>query len=482
MFEMVFYPALFIGVLVAALIAYIAVIGAVQVNRHRDTGWLHYCFYGIFLTVAVNTLTSGRDFSQKDWLLALVDAEGRSPIAAWVSRVISLFLILASAERIAHAILVRKKASAVTVLLPAFILYWVCAVASPGLLGRYPQFSYEYIYPLLIGWAALLFSEKECELSIVAARNATFLFLLGSVLMVPIKMSLVLETNYSQGFIPGLPRLAGLSPHALQLGLVAQIGLLCLWVCPLKSKWLNRASWALGLLVLFLAQSKTAWISFALCAVVMTMVRSGVSVKKMVFNPMRPTIGVVIVLAGMASTLLVAYVLVFGHLGDKVFSFLDTKEGATLLTLNGRDQIWAVAFQEWHNNPIFGYGPNLFSLAHRTSVGLLNATHSHNQFVDDLARAGLVGAVALVCYTSVLAVYAFRYARVTGGLSLCLFLVLAIRGISEVPFTLYGYASEFAAQLLMLIVLLGAFRHVSSANKKVLCAAPAHYAVKAAST
>jgi O-antigen ligase len=333
-------------------------------------------------------------------------------------------------------------------------------VASPALLGRYPHFSYDYLYPLLIGIAGLLISKKDCELSVVAARNAALYFILLSLVLIPIRPTLVLESNYSQGFIPGLPRLAGLATHALQLGLIVQVALLCLWVVPLKRAWLNRSAWAMGLVVLFLAQSKTAWVSFTLCAVVMHLVRNGPAVHKWVFNPARPAHGIVIVMGFMALTFLAGYTLVFGHVASKVFSFLNTNEGATLLTLNGRERIWDVAFQAWQQNPIFGYGPTFLSFDHRVSLGMLNATHAHNQFFDDLARAGLVGAVALVVYTLVLLVQSVRYAAASDGLSIGLFLVIAIRGISEVPLTMYGYGAEFAAQLLLLLVLLGASKQV----------------------
>jgi O-antigen ligase len=368
----------------------------------------------------------------------------------------TIFLLLVAGERIANVVFLKGLQSSVTCLLPTFVFYWCCAVASPALLGRYPHFSYEYMYPLFIGLAGLLLSSKECDLSVVAARNATLLFVLLGLVLIPIKPSLVLESNYSQGLIPGLPRLAGLSPHAVQLGLVVQTALLCLWVVPLKWVWLNRSAWAMGMVVLFLDQSKTAWFSFALCAVVMHLVRNGPAVRKWVFDPARPAHGILIVMGFMAVALLAGYTLVFGHATSKVLSFLDTNEGATLLTLNGREQIWDVAFQAWQQNPLFGYGPTFLSFEHRLSLGMLNATHAHNQFFDDLARAGLVGAVALVVYTLVLLVQSVRYAAASDGLSIGLFLVIAIRGISEVPLTMYGYGAEFAAQLLLLLVLLGA--------------------------
>lgn len=459
MFEVLLYTALFAAAGLAALFAYVAVIGATQLNRHRETGWFHLTPYLIFLTVALITISSGRDLTLGAWSTLTQEAEARAPWAAWLQRGLTLLLLLLSSERIASTVFRRKRAGAFTWLLPLFVMYWCCAVASPALFGRYPQFSYEYLYPLFIGVAGLLVSGKECAQFVIATRNATLLFLAAGVFLIPVKMGLVLETNYSQGFIPGLPRMAGLSPHALQLGLVVQVSLLTLWLEPLKSKWWNRMAWLMCLLVLFLAQSKTAWISFAVCASVMQMVQSGPEVRKWVFNPERPFQGVVSILGLVLFAMLLAYGALFSQVGDKVLGFFDTKEGATLLTLNGREQIWEVAFQEWERNPVFGYGPSFLNLAHRTSIGMLNATHAHNQFVDDLARAGLVGASALVIYAVALLCLSIRFAIRSQGLSIALYMVLFFRGVSEIPLSLYGYSSEFAAHLLLLMVLVMASRN-----------------------
>lgn len=456
MFELLFYAALCAGAFGAALFAYLAVIGVAQVNRKRDTGWFHYTFYVIFFTIALGTVSMGRDLSQGAYALVVSGEASRGVFGTWLQRLSTIFLLLVAFERIASYVFRKDRRSSVTWLLPIFFLYWCCVVASPALLGRYPYFSYEYMYPLFIGIAGLLLSSKECDLSVVATRNATLLFVLLGLVLIPIKPSLVLETNYSQGLIPGLPRLAGLSPHSLQLGLIVQIALLCLWVEPLKQVWLNRSAWVMGLVVLFLDQSKTAWVAFAFCVIVMHLVRNGPAVRRWMFNPERPAQGISVVIGFMATVLLVAYAIVFGQVANRVLNFLNTSEGASLLTLSGREQIWAVALEAWQQNPLFGYGPTFLSFEHRASLGILNATNAHSQFFDDLARAGLVGAIALIVYTLVLLVHSLRFATATGGLSMGLFLVIAIRGISEVPLSLYGYGAEFAAQLLLLLVLLGA--------------------------
>ena len=55
-----------------------------------------------------------------------------------------------------------------------------------------------------------------------------------------------------------------------------------------------------------------------------------------------------------------------------------------------------------------------------------------------------------------LAVMSVRYARATGGLSLALFVSLALVSISEVPLILFGYGTDLFAHLLLVITLASA--------------------------
>jgi O-antigen ligase len=148
--------------------------------------------------------------------------------------------------------------------------------------------------------------------------------------------------------------------------------------------------------------------------------------------------------------------ILLGVVESRAMSFLDTAEGAQLMTMTGRDQIWAIAMEEWRANQLFGYGPGLWDDAFRASINMPNATNAHNQFLDTLARSGSIGAAALVLYAAVLLVLSVRYAGATGGLSLALFIALALRSISEVPMLLFGYGTELFTHLLLLITIASA--------------------------
>jgi O-antigen ligase len=145
-------------------------------------------------------------------------------------------------------------------------------------------------------------------------------------------------------------------------------------------------------------------------------------------------------------------------------SFFDSAQGAQLASMTGRDQIWAIAYDEWQRNPLFGYGPTLWDASFRDSIGMPNATHAHNQFMDTLSRSGTVGAAALVLYALVLLFLSIRYARASGGLSLALFVALALRSISEVPLLLFGYGPELTTHILLLMTLAAA-AHEAHARK-----------------
>ena len=308
----------------------------------------------------------------------------------------------------------------------------------------------------MIGVAAVLATETERDLTIKGARNALFLFMAGGLLLLPINPALVLDTSYTQGFLPGVPRMAGLAVHAVSMGILAQLGLLCLLARPYESAWLQRLAWILGLLVLFLAQSKTAWIAFVLCSACIIGVRQGPLFWRRMNNPLRPELGMVTVLAFMATVMGLALLAMFGEIGAKLGSFFDSAQGAQLTSLTGRDQIWAIAYEEWQRNPVFGYGPTLWDEGFRASIAMPNATHAHNQFMDTLSRSGTVGAAALVLYVVVLLVLSVRYARSSGGLTLALFTALLLRSISEVPLLLFGYGTELITQILLLMAIVAA--------------------------
>ncbi|HEY8050671.1 MAG TPA: O-antigen ligase family protein [Ramlibacter sp.] len=421
----------------------------------RDHGYMNWVLPLMLIYAAIDVLLSGRDLSQVYAELAGLAGGTHSPLMPWIQRVVSLALLLICVERIScHFAHERRMPS--PALAWAFVAYWVCTVASPSLFGAHPDVSHEYAYALIIGIAALMVTTQEIGSIIDTARDTLFLLMLVSVALIPFWPTLVLDESYTQGFLPGVARLGGLAPHPVAMGMFAQIGLLLLWARPYRSRWINVLAWTLGLAVLFFAQSKTAWIAFVLCSITMLVVRHGANAWRRMGDPREGTFGIVVCLCVMAAAASVLAVFLFTDVGGRVNEFLDTDQGNQLMTLTGRDQIWAVAWEEWHAHPWFGFGPGLFDDDFRMAVNLPNATNAHNQFMDTLARSGVIGVAALVAYALVLMFMSFKYARRTGGLSLALFFALALRSVSEVPMMLFGYGTEFFGHLLLVVTLAAA--------------------------
>jgi O-antigen ligase len=422
-------------------------------------GRLHWIFPLMLLVAALDVLLSGRDLSQAFMDLER-DTEGggalvRHPIMPWVQRGISLLLVAASAERIASHFLQRKAVPSPT-LTWAFLAYWLTTVLTPAVFGAHPQISHEYLYSMLFGLASTLCNEADCKRILLMSRNGLFLYILAGVALVPVMPSLVLDTAYTQGLLPGLPRFGGLASHPVMLGIITQTALLLLWTHPFERRWLNVAAWTLGLGVLFLAQSKTAWMAFLLSAAIMVVVRRTPEAVQRLGDPRRNSFGLVALFLVIVGVLAVLSAVLVADLPGVVADYFDTSAGAQLMSMTGRDRIWEVAFQEWHNYPVFGYGPQLWDAEYRQAIDMPYATHGHNQFVDTLARCGAVGAAGLVVYALVLMVLSFRYARATKGLSLAMFATLALLSVSEIPLILVGYGAELFSHILLVVVLAGA--------------------------
>ena len=439
---------------------------------NRSSGFLHLVFPAMLGLVALTFLLSGRDFSvvANDMAAAVGGDPVRHPAVLWTQRGVSLLLLAVSAERILSHITLNKPIPSM-VLAWTFFGYWFTSVAATALFSAHPQMSHEYLYSLVVGMAAALAGPVERDKVLDAARNALIMFLLAGVLLIPVMPNLVLHSDYSQGLIPGLPRLTGLASHSVALGMLAQIGLLLLWSRPFSRRWLNRFAWLLCIGVLFLSQAKTAWVAFVICTVFMLVIRGGGSFSRRLGNPSGRSFGVMTCLGFIAVVLLLLAALLIGDIQTEVAGFFATSEGGQLLSLTGRDRIWAIAIEEWESNPLFGYGHSLWDAEFRASIGMENATNAHNQFMDTLARSGSVGAVGLVLYAIALLTLSIRYAKATGGLSLALFLSLALRSISEVPMGLVGYGFELFTHLLLIVTVASA---AAARRPAAPLAAPGH--------
>ncbi len=448
---------LIIGAILVALTMTIGMSGVVDLTSRRPHGYMHLIFYVMLFMVALATLLSKRTLVGQEALMELAVQAPKPQLVALMQPLASLLLLMAAADRVlSHFIKRDKTAVPSLVLMGAFALFWAGTVAAPGLWGAHPLFTHDYFYSLVIGIAAVLSTSVESDLAIKAVRNALLLFIAAGVALIPFKTNMVLDTSYTQGLIPGLPRFGGLAPSPVGMGALAQLCLVCLLALPYRRIGLNRIAWVVALAVLFVAQSKTAWLCSILSSACLVAFRSGPPFWRRFSDPLRPEFGVFCVSVFIAGVLALTLYLMFGHVGNKLTNFFDSSEGEQLASFTGRTRIWAIAYAEWLRHPIFGYGPSIWDVSFRDSIGIPNATHAHNELMDVLSRSGAVGAASLVVYTVVLLVMSLRYANASGGLTLALFSILALRSVSEVPLSLFGYGTELINQLLLLMTLAAA--------------------------
>jgi O-antigen ligase len=105
--------------------------------------------------------------------------------------------------------------------------------------------------------------------------------------------------------------------------------------------------------------------------------------------------------------------------------------GENLFTLTGRTYIWATSLNTWLDDPVFGYGLGLWEGEYRATHAPL-FPHAHNQFIQTLASAGVVGLLGLLAYLWVAVRSALRAAPVTPIPLLLLAAVLA-QCLTNVP-------------------------------------------------
>lgn len=453
--EVVFY-AIYIGAaLLFSLAAVFTVGGALHAGTRRPDGFLVFFVLPMVLVMAASTIASGRNLLLPIPLELMVAVEPGG-WAKWLQRFATLFLLAASVERLAHFAFNKRQPGRPLGLMVAFAGCWVSMVALPAAFGARPSFGHEYVYSLLIGLAALTTNERGGWTAIRVARDALLLFVLGGLLLLIAKRSLVLAP-YVGGLIPGFPwRYSGLSVGPNAMGPISVLALLCLWALPMRRRWLNAVVAVLVVLSLLLTQSKSSWLAALACAVAVASVQQGGRLANWLSDP-RKRLWARLCLALAMGGLVLLMLAVGGGVGQaRIERFLASRAGADLMTLTGRNEIWAIALETFWRNPWFGYGPSIWDPLFRYQIGVPAAFHAHNQFINVLAASGLVGALGFSVYFVVLLRRLLSRRSAYRGFAMGLFVLVLMRSISEVPFNLHTFGSESLALMLLLMVLAGA--------------------------
>lgn len=447
---------------IAILAAVIGVFGLFVVSRgvarFSTRGVINAFLWLIIFATTARIMGSAREFTAQ-YSVTLSGYAGVMPGVVWWLRLSSVALVGVAAMAILVNWGKRSKLRGGTWLLAGLIAVFLASVAS-SMLGTKPEFIHQTLYTLLLMLAITLSPPIAPELVAVYAKRVLAFLLYGSLILALINPAHYVQTGYS-GIIPGFNvRLHGLAPHANSLGPLALLYLVLAYWVPGKRPWHLLGNVA-ALAVLILAQSKTAWLTALFILFLLLAYR----LAKRASRELR-TAGIgwaTLMGLGLYSALLLLTFLFFvmGNPLDTL-NYLVSAD-SELTTLTGRTRIWEATINTWEQSPWFGYGPTLWDLDFRISHGILAAWHAHNQFIQTLGEAGLVGLAALLLYVGALLGYGIKFADETRGVSLALVLLLLIRTITEIPLNMTVLLdASFMTHFIIFTILVMLARRVSA--------------------
>ncbi|WP_432741246.1 O-antigen ligase family protein [Methylobacter sp. G7] len=458
MTEILLTAVLFLAAFFAAIGAIFCFMRLMHMLRNKEEGYLPYIFYTSTFVFMLTHIVLGRN-------MFVYPEPSNSNLTSpsyflWISRANTTFILFAACQWLTSRLMhYGSKPNAPTLLIIAFLFLFFTNVFIPAFFSTHPSLSHQYVYMALLGVASLLFAQEKEETAIHAFRNSIFIFLVVSAGFITWNPGLVFSKNYLAGVIPGLTyRYAGLADHPNTLGSMATLFLLCLWSKPFPSRWINFLGWTIGYLSLVLAQSKTCWIVFILCMSCLGYFKYGDFLKQRLLDFKNPILPAIFIIMSMITASIVLGVVMFSDIGSKFNSFFSTREGSDLMTMTGRTMIWEVALNEWNHNPLFGYGLTIWDDAHRARIGMPWAVTAHSQFYQSLASAGTVGVSGLLIYVTTLFWFALKTAKSSRGLTIAIFLMLSVRGISEVPLTIIGFDFDALTHALLLMIIGAQFK------------------------
>lgn len=395
----------------------------------------------IGLGVALSTVLTGRSLSFVDFdptgksIGVQYITEGNPYAATWPLRFATLY-ILAASFALVFAYFYRRDAKPAQgrFLMLAFAVFFLTNVITPAIFGTKPAFVFNHYYPLIVFLAAFATRTHDPARLVLFGKLTLFALLAGSLALIAIRPDLVMQRPYVYGWVPGMNfRLWGLASHANSIGPLALLYLLLAIHQPFRQRWLQWLGLAVAIGVLVLAQSKTAWVATFFLLAVLAVYHAAPKFQA-AWSTGRTDYQVVgIAIAAILAALGLLVFIIAVDVGPYWNKFANSPAGGQMFDLTGRGAIWDVAIEVWQQNPLFGYGPKLWDPEFRKSIGMSFAFSAHNQFMQSLSGAGIIGVVGLVVYLGVVLRYAIALAQATQGFSLALGLFLLIRCMTETP-------------------------------------------------
>lgn len=410
----------------------IGVVAALGFAIHGERRWGHLFVPAIVplitLGIAASTVMSGRNllYAEKAVDLLSLSLGAGTKIMQAITLAI---LVIAMAKLV--GVFLRRNSLPVAPGTPVFVALMVYLVASnflPSVFGTVPAFVHTMFYPVLIFSAAWAARRESPETTLRTAKVALYTLIIASLVAALTVPALAVQPNY-KSLIPGLSiRFWGLADHANVIGPLSLLTFLLEYLHPTRRLWLRVVLVLATGLVFVLAQSKTVWLALPLVLAILAWYR-------WIKGPSQRT-GMLTLLAFIGSACVLLVALMLTDVGSLWHRFTDSAVGASVTTLTGRIGIWELAWREWQDNPIFGYGPSIWGPKFRAEYGMPHAFTAHNQFMQTLSSAGTLGVLALLAYLRYLIPSALGAAASTKGVSVALLGMILVRCLSETPLTM----------------------------------------------
>lgn len=446
--------ALLAAVMIAGLVLHLAL----QLFKSKQE-WIRHYFALDVLLLTLAVITSGRAITGAESIL-IGGAGSRHSVI--VSQMLTLLLLGVAAERMLRIVLSNEMRHWRSLpLLGAMAVFYLAINFLTPLLGIFPEFQHNFLYAPLVSLALFAVAERDGHRSVLSViRNAYAAFLGLGLAFLVLRPSMVADFTYAEGFLPGLHiRFFGFGTHPNSLAPYCLMLLFCLWVAPFRRPGLNRLAWGIGLLSLLLTQSKTTiGLGLVIFGVMWAMSR-GEELRRTHGAAYRP-----VTMGGAAALAMIGSLAAIGGLVALMAGVIDVGQleaeakSDSVLTLTGRTFIWQLSLSRLWDNPLFGYGADLWGPAYQQHMQLFVA-HAHNQYVHTLGDSGFVGLVALVIYCLALGIYSWRVRMQTRWLSVGLASYIFLRGITEAPLIVDSvFGAEFSAHMILLILCVGGMR------------------------
>jgi O-antigen ligase len=439
-------------------ISVVLVLGAAQSYSRRSNGSIiQIVIYAIGIGIVVSNLSSGRNLSLVGESIDELYASSGSALYGYFQKVanIGIFALALGAcfERVWNQAPVREEIPKRRTWLMVLLVFSITNGMLSAAFGTHPKLVPGLLYTVPVLCLLALDGRWNRHDLAAALRNACLFVLIAGYVALAVKPSLVMESHF-HGALVFLPfRFYGATPHANALGGLAVLSMLLVSFVPFESGWKTTSMWIIAFATMVLAQSKTAYIAFALAFTVVHVYRTLELLRGLKDIRKIPVLYALGIIAAFIFVIaIVGFLLIGPDISDAISR--QGRDGASVLTLSGRTKIWDAAFAEWRLNPLFGYGPDLFDLEHRARLGMLYAFHAHNQFVQTLAQSGLVGIVGLLALLSACVVASIKMAAPTRGISLGILALILARCLTEVPLRSGALMSaEFLTLLSWLILI-----------------------------